>query len=204
MMKYIFTFLSICFSSSCFAQNLSVLSTEERKFLVEMLQASLAQFDSSIANLTEAQFNFRPSKKEWTIAECIEHVCLAELQFPQIVKEELAKPANPTQRKEIKITNEKIAKRLKFRGFKANAPEIFKPSGRFVTVEEAISTFRNQRLKTIDYVNVTNDDLRNHFWTHRATGIIDLYQTLILMSAHLERHLAQIEEVKSDKKYPKN
>ena len=193
------------FSIKCFAQTSSfALTEEERKFLTTLLQQSLAKFDQSIANLTPAQFQFRPSPKKWTVAECIEHVCLAELHFLQIVKEELSKPAEPNKRKKVKISNEKIIARLTNRGWRVRAPEIFKPSGKFSSVEEAIATFRSQRLKNIAYVDTINEDLRNHFWKHPATGVIDLYQTMVLMSAHLERHIAQIEEIKGNKNYPKN
>ena len=64
--------------------------------------------------------------------------------------------------------------------------------------------FKKQRLKTIEYIKTTNDDLRNHFWKHRLTGTIDLYQTILLMSAHLERHLAQIEQIKKTAAFPLN
>jgi hypothetical protein len=59
-----------------------------------------------------------------------------------------------------------------------------------------------KRQATIEYIKTTQNDLRNHFWKHPATGVVDLYQTLILMSAHLERHTAQIEEIKSAKRFP--
>lgn len=203
MTKFIFTFLSLCFSMNCIAQN-NTLTTEEREILTNLLKQSLTKFEKSISNLTTAQFQYRPSKSDWTIAECVEHVCLAELHFPQIVKEELSKPADPKRRKKIKVSNEKIIARLTNRRWKANAPEIFKPSGKFTSVQEAVETFQTQRLKTIDYVNVTSDDLQNHFWKHPATGVIDLYQTIILMSAHLERHIAQIEEIKASTNFPQN
>jgi uncharacterized damage-inducible protein DinB len=202
MPKFILVLLFVCVSINCKAQN-SLLMPEERTFLVELLQASLAKFDKSIANLTEEQLKFRISSNKWTIAECAEHICLAELHFPQIVREELQKPVAPERRKKIKITNEKIIARLTNRRWKAKSPEIFKPSGKFLTIEETINAFRLQRNKTIDYVNTTNDDLRNHFWKHPATGVVDLYQTMILMSAHLERHTAQIEEIKAFKDFPK-
>jgi tRNA A37 threonylcarbamoyladenosine synthetase subunit TsaC/SUA5/YrdC len=87
--------------------------------------------------------------------------------------------------------------------WKAKSLEIFKPTGCFTSSEEAIKTFQEQRTKTLQYVNTTSDDLRNHFWKHPLTGTIDLYQTLILMSAHLERHIDQIEKVKAASNFPK-
>jgi DinB superfamily len=87
--------------------------------------------------------------------------------------------------------------------WKAKSPETFKPTGTFATPELTIIAFREQRYKTMEYVNNTSDDLRNHFWKHRLTGHIDLYQTLLLMSAHLERHTNQMKNIKLSKKFPK-
>ncbi len=183
--------------------NNNLLSMEERNFLTEQLQKSLASFNNTIANLSTEQFNFRFAEDKWTIAECIEHITLAELRFPAIVKEELLKPSNPEYRKKIQVNEKDIINRLTNKNGKANSPEILKLTGKYPDVQDAISTFRNQRLATIEYVNTITDDLHNHFWKHPATGIVDLYQTIVLMSAHLERHIKQIEEVKLAKDFPK-
>jgi hypothetical protein len=38
---------------------------------------------------------------------------------------------------------------------------------------------------------------------HPAAGSIDVYQNLLIMAYHPERHAKQIEEVKSSEGYPK-
>jgi DinB superfamily len=179
------------------------LSATEKQILITQLQLSLDQFNKAISNLTPEQLNFREKKGKWTIAECIEHITLAEASFPQIVEDEMKKPSNPEFRKKIKIKDEKIRPRMKSRIWRAKSPEIFKPTGKFATPELAIIAFREQRYKTMEYVNNTSDDLRNHFWKHRLTGHIDLYQTLLLMSAHLERHTNQMENIKTSRNFPK-
>jgi hypothetical protein len=178
------------------------LGLMERKELNKQLQISYENLTATIANLNPAQMNFKVKDKKWSIAECIEHITLAELRFPEIVKEEMAKPANPSFRANIKIKDESIRPKMLSRIWKAKSPEIFKPSGKFATVEEAIKTFGSQRQETIAYVNTTEDDLRNHFWKHPLTGHIDLYQTLLLMSAHLERHTEQIKNIKLSSSFP--
>jgi hypothetical protein len=179
------------------------LSVEERSNLTAVLNKSLEKFNLIVEGLSQEQFSYRMKPNEWTIAECIEHITLAELRFPKIVEEEMKKPSDPENRKKIKIKDEAIRARITNRFWKARSPEKLKPTGSFITPELAITTFRQQRKETIGYIDTTTDDLRNHFWEHRATGIIDLYQTLILMSGHLERHIAQIEEIKSSKRFPK-
>jgi DinB superfamily len=183
---------------------MGVINAEERQYLVNLLEGSMSKFERSIANLGENQLNFRPKQGKWTIAECIEHITLTEQSFPKIVETELAKPAEPSRRSEIKISNESIRKRLNFRLFKANSPEKWQPTHQFGTTETALTLLRGQRQATIAYIKTTEDDLRHHFWRHMATGVVDLYQTLIVLSAHLERHTKQIEAIKSARRFPKN
>ncbi len=175
----------------------------ERSKMKDILNASFDKFNASVNNLSDAQMNFRRAPDKWTIAECIEHIALAELEFPKILKREMQKPSNPELRSNIHINDEEIQPKMKSKKWKAESPEIFKPSNKFASASEAITTFQNQRRETINYIETTKDDLRNHYWKHQLTGKIDLYQTLLLISAHLERHIEQIEIIKSSVEFPK-
>lgn len=179
------------------------LSEKERTEMKIILEASKDKFTRAVAGLTDEQLSFKVHRKSWSIAQCMEHVTIAELYFKEIVNEEMQKPSTPSKRKKIKITDEKIRERMLSKRWKAKSPEIFKPDGNFGTVQETLVAFTEARNQTIQYVLKTNDDLRNHFWRHPLTGTIDLYQTLILMSAHLERHTEQIENIKKEASFPK-
>lgn len=150
------------------------------------------------------QLYFKPSEKKWSIAECVAHITAAELEFPKILELSLKTPSKPNESKQIKIKDEDIQKRMRSRRWKAKRPDKYKPQKLNSDLNFILGTFRNQRNKTINYVETTNDNLRNHFCKHPLTGIIDIYQTLLLMSAHLERHIDQIELIKLNKKFPKN
>jgi len=180
------------------------LTEMEKIKMKDILNLSLIKFNTAVNNLSEAQLNFRPAPDKWSIAECIEHITLAELEFPKILEREMQQPSNPDLRTKIKIKDEEIQSKMTSRKWKAKSPEIFKPSNKFANAKEVIEVFQNQRNQTIRYVETTKDDLRNHFWKHPLTGKIDLYQTLLLMSAHLERHIEQIENIKLSTHFPKN
>lgn len=211
MKKLIIVFVVVFTSCSTTNNSLSIthnstknqeLNDEERKIIVQILEASLEKFEIATQNLSEEQLFFKVKLNKWSIAECIEHVALAEIRFPEIVQEEMKKPSNPEYLSKIKIKDEKIRPKMLSRIWKAKSPEVFKPSGKYQNPKDAIIAFKEQRLKTINYIRATKDDLRNHFWKHPLTGTIDLYQTFILMSAHLERHIEQMEKIKKDEYYP--
>ena len=63
-------------------------------------------------------------------------------------------------------------------------------------MEALVTHFKRSRDRTIAYVEKTNDELRNHIAPHPTMGDLDAYQWILLISAHSERHVAQIRNVK--------
>jgi hypothetical protein len=179
------------------------LSEKERSVITSVLNQSLKKFDETTAGLGAAQLEYKLPEGGWSIAECIEHVTLAELHFPEIVNDALQRPADPEGRNKIKLGDHEIRPKMTSRNWKARSPEIFKPSGKYPATQTAIEAFRAQRLATIAYIDTTTDDLRHRYWRHPLTGTIDLYQTLLLMSAHLDRHVEQMERIKLGEGFPK-
>jgi hypothetical protein len=72
----------------------------------------------------------------------------------------------------------------------------------FNSVEEAVTSFKSNRGKLIDFVKNTNIDLRNHVAT-LPFGSLDGYQMLLFIGAHSNRHAAQMREVVADPGFPK-
>jgi hypothetical protein len=105
--------------------SLTTLTDPERQELNRQPQASLEKFNSVVANLSPVQLAFRPQPGTWTLADCIEHVTLVELRFPEIVTEAMQKPAEPTFRRKIKIEDEAIRPRMTSRSWRARSPEVF-------------------------------------------------------------------------------
>jgi uncharacterized damage-inducible protein DinB len=179
------------------------LSSDERLFMVKELTLTMNNFKNSIEVLSFEQFSFQPHEKSWSIAQVIEHITLAELEFQNILDRALQQPADSVKRKKIKIDDDEIYLKMTAKNWKAKSPKIFKPSNSFESVESSLEAFNSQRSRTIKYIERTQNDLRNRFWKHPLTGTIDLYQTLLLMSAHLQRHVEQIHQIKNNSNFPK-
>jgi hypothetical protein len=88
------------------------------------------------------------------------------------------------------------------RSNKAQAPEPAKPTGRFATSAEALSAFEKARAGTIEYVKTTGADMRSHGAPLFGGVMTDAYQMLVMIAAHTERHLLQLNEVKAAAGYP--
>jgi len=75
---------------------------------------------------------------------------------------------------------------------------------RWDTPEEITKHVLENRARTIEFVRTTQEDLHDHFMDHPVFKTLDVYQWMLLTSAHMRRHTAQILEVKADPNFPKH
>jgi uncharacterized damage-inducible protein DinB len=178
------------------------MTPDERAYLLEQLESSKKEMLASIQGLTEAQWKFKPAPAVWSVAECAEHIVLAEDYIFGFSQQMLQAPAASRLATATAEADRKLVAAIKDRSKKATAPEPITPSGKFATPADAIREFTARRDKTIEYVKTTQDELRAHSG-NGPTGPMDSYQLLLLLAAHSSRHTAQILEVKSNAEFPK-
>jgi len=167
------------------------------------LHATRKVFLDSIAGLSDIQWNFKPSPERWSVAECAEHIAVSEDSIFDLLKQVMKSPAAPDKQAAAKGKDELIQRAVPDRSVKAQAPEFLQPKRRWPDREVLIAHFKQSRDRNIAYIQTTDDDLRNHFMEHPLLKTIDAYQIMLLISAHCERHTAQINEVKADPNFPK-
>ena len=187
--------------SSLFAQT---LTDGERGRALSELQGTRKLFLDAVAGLSDAQWNFKPDARTWSIGECAEHIALSEDELLAMVTDKIMKsPAEPARKAEAKGRDETVLKTVADRSKKAQAPPSLTPSHKWKSRQELIEHFKQSRDRTLDYVRTTPDSLRSHFAPNGAMGTLDAYQYILLISAHTGRHVEQINEVKANPKYPK-
>jgi uncharacterized protein YciI len=195
--------LTILAAAPLLAAEGGALTESERSFLVETLEQSKKNMLSSIEGVIAAQWRFKPGPNVWSVAECAEHLILAEdflFGNSQLI---LKSPAVPRPESSNAEVDRKIVAGVTDRSQKATAPEPIVPSGKFATPADAAREFTLRRDKSIAYAKTTTDDLRVHM-TKSPLGNLDAYQFLLLMAAHTNRHTAQIREVQANAAYPKS
>jgi hypothetical protein len=179
------------------------LTPDERKYAVEYYLKTKDRLLKDLKGLSEAQLNWKADSSRWSIYQCTEHIALAENVIWQWMRMTEQQPATPDKRSEVKLTTETLVKSTIDRSHKFNAPEMLKPETKFPSTEAALKAFISRRDSTIDYLKTTQDDLKDHFVSHPLFGTMDLYQGLIFLAAHSERHMLQIEEVMANPSFPK-
>ena len=181
------------------------LTQTERDFAAMNMDASLERFLACVKNFTPAQWTFKPAPDRWTPAEAAEHVAFVEDRvYRRITEKSLLEPADPEKRKTLPNRDMKVMELGNSREPNLRAPEYVQPTSRWGVPDELLQNIRAVRSRSKEFVNTTQDDLRTHYLDHPFFGTLDIYQWLLLVSAHMRRHTAQIEEVKSHPNFPKN
>ena len=180
------------------------ISQAERDKAVTELEGSQKAFLDATRGLSEAQWNFKPAPDRWSVAECAEHIGVTEEMIFKLVTEQALKgPAEPQKRELVKMQDDQIVPMALDRSQKFKAPESIQPTRRWSTPAEITRNVLQNRAITLAFVNTTDQDLRNHFLDHPVLKTLDTYQWMILVSAHMRRHTAQILEVKADPNFSK-
>ena len=180
----------------------SGLSTTDRELLVDYLTLTQTKFLNSIDGLTEAQWNFRAGPDRWTIAEIADHITLGEGIIYSIVTEKVAK-AGTASTDGHTIPDARVLIFINDRTNKLKAPEPVQPRGDWPSRSAIVEEFSSRRARSLEFVRTTSIDLRSKTFANPALKAdIDGVQWVLLLGGHCERHVAQIEEVKEDPKYP--
>jgi hypothetical protein len=87
------------------------------------------------------------------------------------------------------------------RSKKFQAIEPLQPTKKYKTPADALAAFHVERQKTIDFGRAAATSAIMQWPIRRRPA--DAYGWIVSLSAHSERHMLQIEEVKGDAGYPK-
>lgn len=182
----------------------SGLTEAERNTATKFLTETETGVMEAVAGLSEAQLSFKTAPDKWSVEDCMKHIAATETGLWQMTEGNIKQAANPEKRTEIKWSDDDVMKNIENRTNKVKTFPPFEPQNTgFKTLADAISSFKENRGKLIEYVKTTDQDLRNHVAT-LPVGSFDCYQMLLFIGAHSNRHMQQINEVKADPNFPKN
>lgn len=189
----------------CLAIGAATLSAQglkqgDRDRMLSYLHSSQKQLLDATDGLSSAQWKFKAAPDKWSIAEVVEHLILAEKGLFGMTQKTANAPAGTAPAD--KVPDESVLKNIASRAHKAKSPEMFVPTGRFGQGGAEVAKFKEARGETLDWVRKTDIDLRSHFMPS-PVGTLDCVQWIFYTSAHTERHVAQILEVKTDPQFPK-
>ena len=177
-------------------------TNEERSYAIDVLKTTQADLHQSLEGLSDYQLSYKPSAERWSVAACVEHIALVEDRIFKGVQFGMETPVNRERRAEISVSDVDVIKAMRSRKNARLAPAGTEPTGRFGDAAGALQAFDRVRNAVIDFGQNTQEDLRSHYFDNKVFGTIDIFQALLMMANHSERHRKQIEEIKADTEFP--
>jgi hypothetical protein len=169
----------------------------DRQRVVAHLEMSESWLVSELEGLSDVQLKFRPTPESWSITEVVEHLAIAEPQYWQQLQDSMKQP--PATEKPT-ATDAQILWYGIDRTNRNKTGEARVPKGKYATAAAALADVRRLRGEILDYARTTQEDLRSH---KLLEGNQDVYQWLLMISSHSQRHILQIRENKANAGYPK-
>ena len=193
-MRNLFTALVIALvcSASTAAQG---LNDGDRQRLLAHLDMTESWLVSELDGLSAGQLAFKMTPDSWSIAEVVEHLAIAEPQYWQRVQDSMKQPE--AQRKP-EATDAGILWYGIDRSNRARTGEARVPKGKN-DARQSLAEFRKLRATIRGYAATTREDPRSRMLLE---GNMDVYQWLLMISTHSQRHILQIREIKAHKSYP--
>jgi DinB superfamily len=216
--------LTVCAAAQTTGETkMTTLIKEDRDFGVQYLKDTRQQLLEAVAGLSDAQMKFKAAPDKWSIAEIVEHLVNAEnavfmvtqqiiktplqAELQTLVKERVMKspvPVTGQGTNGLLVKDQTIILTATNRTTrKFQAPEPVAPRGKLAAKAELLAAFDKARARTIAFLETTDADLRSHFAEHWVLGVLDAYQWLLFVTAHSERHIAQLNEVKTHAAFPR-
>ena len=173
----------------------------EREQLLKSLEESRERVLFMAKNLSREQLHYRPAPDRWTVAECLEHISVVEARVLGAIQKTLEAGPDPSKRSVLEGKDDALIAGAVARITRFKAPEPLVPTGRWPD-DRLLKEFEGTRRETRAFAAGTTADLRRHFYKHPALGDLDLYQWMLLIAGHCDRHRLQGEEVMASPGFP--
>jgi DinB superfamily len=176
------------------------MTKAERAELIELLNKSEKEFVQAVESLTDQQWSFKPGPDRWSVAECAEHIVLAEALLFETATTSLTAASDEKWEDTLRKTDV-LRRALPNRSTKVDAPAAIKPR-QAMTRQQLMARFKEQRARALAYVQETEAPLKAHTAANPFFGALNAHQWLLYIPLHHLRHNLQIAEVKSSSSYP--
>jgi len=195
-MRTLFSAVAVSFvlATSLHAEGLTDV---DRQRLLAHLDLTEAWLVGELDGLSNDQLTFRMTPESWSVMEVVEHLAIAEPQYWQRVQDSMKQAASE---KKPEATDAGILWYGIDRTNRARTGEARVPRGKYKDLQASLGDFRKLRATIRTYAATTQEDPRSRMLLE---GNMDVYQWLLMISTHSQRHILQIREIKAHSAYPR-
>ncbi|MBO6587033.1 MAG: DinB family protein [Gracilimonas sp.] len=185
--------ITLCLTLLLSVNVMAQLSTADRNFAVEYLNATHQNIVDLVEPLPDEAWNYTPEDGGWSVANCLEHILTTESSFFQMAQGYMSQSeADPDF--DSSVSDGVLIGMMANRGTRVQTAEQFEPSGKWTTKQEMLDELESSRDRLINYLSNAKQNLRDHK-ANTPFGEIDTYQVFLLVGAHSQRHTFQMQEV---------
>jgi len=169
----------------------------ERERLVAHFEMTNKWLEDEVQHLSPAQLAYHPGPDQWSVIDVVEHLRLSEPIYWQEFHEALKGP--PSGKKPPATDNDILWYGVDRTVRQKTTPDKV-PKNERDDLATRLAALRRLHAEILEYARSTSDDLRGHVIEKEG---IDAYQWLLGISAHAQRHILQIREIKASAGFPK-
>jgi hypothetical protein len=170
------------------------ITEQERQRLVAHLEMTASWLMDEVSDLSPAQLAFRRAPEAWTILQVIDHLLVVAPIYWQDLQNALKAPgARKTTASDADILWYGIDRTNREKAIPSEVPKGLS------NLRAGLDTYRKLHARLLQYVRTTEDDLRSRIVERQGC---DAYPWALLISAHEQRHILQIREIKADPRFP--
>ncbi|MBV9746460.1 MAG: DinB family protein [Acidobacteriia bacterium] len=165
--------------------------------LLKLLEDTRREVHAAVEGLGAAEACACPAPGRWSALECLEHVTTVEQRLLGRLQNAVSSdnpatevPAMDKQREAALL--EQISSRVQ----RVEAPELARPSGRYVDLSEALAAFDAARAHTVSFAQANHSGLYSIAESHPRFGLLNGYEFVTIIAAHSRRHSEQLREVR--------
>lgn len=163
------------------------ITEQQRDFADKLLRDSLAALRSAVETLPPERWQSRQGG--WSVLQVVEHCYVVEVGIIRRI------PTMPPPSGMRDDRDERIVGWIRDRSTKVEAPPGVVPEGRTANPAELLTKLDRLREKTLGWLHDPAAEHRAHAMEHPFLKLLDGYQWLLMIGAHMERHTAQIREI---------
>jgi len=166
--------------------------------LIDYADATRVALLDAAATVPVDRFAARPGPERWSAAELLEHLARVESGCARVIAKRAAGAREAgigQERDESSMLGALDGRGVTDRRRKLTAPEIVAPTGGFSRERslDALAASRAEFKRAVaDADGLALTEVRH---THVVLGEIDLYQWILFVAQHEQRHLPQLEEI---------
>lgn len=170
----------------------------DRQRLIAHFEMTESWLADEVSHLSTTQLNYRMSPGSWSILDCVEHLVLSEREYWAMLRKAMA--ARPSRDESPSEDVDRLWYGID-RTERTKTVPSETPKGQFRELAPALAAFRDLRATLLNYVRTSQEDWRHHMiagWRR------DAFQWLLMISAHSQRHILQIREIRHAPGFPQS